>query len=94
MADDVKHEEEHWLRMQQSLDLLSSKVEVQGASQHQMVAQLEITTQVRARSSKDQLAFAQQLLAASDVIVRLVTESHPNGGGAMTEAGIGLHNTH
>jgi hypothetical protein len=94
MADDMKREEEHWLRMQQSLDLLSSKVEVQGASQHQMVAQLEITTQVRARSSKDQLAFAQQLLAASDVIVRLVTESHPNGGGAMTEAGIGLHNTH
>jgi hypothetical protein len=45
--------------MQQSLNILSSKVEAQGASQHQMMAQLEITTQALAQSSKDQLAFTQ-----------------------------------
>jgi hypothetical protein len=46
MVDKAKREEERWLKMQQSLDALSSKVEAQGASQHQMVAQLMITTQV------------------------------------------------
>jgi hypothetical protein len=34
MVDKAKHEEERWLKMQQSLDALSSKVEAQGASQH------------------------------------------------------------
>jgi hypothetical protein len=53
MVDEAKHEEERWLKMQQSLEALSSKVEAQGASQHQMEAQLTITTQALVRSSKD-----------------------------------------
>jgi hypothetical protein len=91
MADEAKWDEERWLKMQQSLDILSSKVEAQGVSQHQMMAQLEITTQALSRSSKDQLAFAQQLAATSDVIVRLVAKRHREVRGTGADARGGIH---
>jgi hypothetical protein len=94
MADEAKREEEWWLKMKQSLDVLLSKVEAQGASQYQMAAQLEITTHALARSSKDQLAFAQQLVVASDVITRLAAEIHQEIGGAGAGMRGGLHNNH
>jgi hypothetical protein len=55
---------------------------------------LEITTQALVRSSKDQLAFTQQLVVASDVITRLAAERHQEdrSSGAGTRGG--LHNGH
>jgi hypothetical protein len=38
MADSVKREEERWMKMQTSLDLLSSNVDAQVESQQQMAA--------------------------------------------------------
>jgi hypothetical protein len=60
MAEAGKHEEERWTEMQVSIELLASKVDSQGETQQQMVAQMDITTQALTRSLKDWLTLAQQ----------------------------------
>jgi hypothetical protein len=80
MAEAEKHEEERWTEMQVSIELLASKVDSQGETQQQMVAQMDITTQALTRSVKDWLTLAQQLAATRDMVARLAADRGQEGG--------------
>jgi plasmid maintenance system antidote protein VapI len=58
--------------MQESIDLLSARVEAQGGSQQQMAIQLQLTSQALAQAVKEQAALAQQMAVTGEVVARLV----------------------
>jgi hypothetical protein len=59
MADAAKREEERWVKMQASIDILTSKVDSQGETQQQMAVQIDIATQALTQSVKDRLTLTQ-----------------------------------
>jgi hypothetical protein len=44
MAEEAKEEDSRWGKMQDNIDMLFSKLESHEATEHQMAAQLDITT--------------------------------------------------
>jgi uncharacterized membrane-anchored protein YhcB (DUF1043 family) len=72
MESEAKKEEICWEKMQERVDSLFSKMEVQDESQHQMSAQLNITTQALTQFSKDHVALMQHMVATNDLVTRLV----------------------
>jgi hypothetical protein len=80
MADATKREEERWVKMQVSIDILTSKVDSQGETQQQMAVQIDIATQALTQSVKDRLTLTQQLAATSDMVARLVADRCQDGG--------------
>jgi plasmid maintenance system antidote protein VapI len=58
--------------MQESIDLLSARVEAQGGSQQQMATQLQLTSQALAQAVKEQAALAQQMAVTGEVVAHLV----------------------
>jgi hypothetical protein len=69
-----KREDQRWEKMQESIDLLFSKLEAQEETQGQMAVQMELTAKAMTQSSQEQLALAQQLAATSEVVARLAIE--------------------
>jgi hypothetical protein len=68
--------------IQERVNSLFSKLEAQDESQHQMSAQLNITTQAFVQFSKDHVALMQQMATTNDLVARLVV-------GQQSEAALG-----
>jgi hypothetical protein len=94
MADTVKREEERWVKMQVSIDILASMVDSQGETQQQMPVQMDITTQALTQSVKDRLTLAQQLVATSDMVAHLVADRCQDGGREGPSARSGFFRGH
>jgi hypothetical protein len=63
--------------MQDNIDMLFSKLESHEAMQHQIVTQLDITTQALAQSSKDHSELMQQIAAMRELVVKLAAGRRP-----------------
>ncbi|GJN13656.1 hypothetical protein PR202_gb00386 [Eleusine coracana subsp. coracana] len=88
MADAAKQDERKWTLMQESIDLLFSKLTTVNNAQQQLVAQMELTAKVVHQSTQDQLILAKQLAATGDAVARLTINKEEDKG---VEDKIGAH---
>jgi hypothetical protein len=71
MAGDVKIDDDRWVKVQESLDLLFAQVESIYSTQQQMAAQLNLTTKTMQQTTKDQFLLAKQMQTTGDAVGRL-----------------------
>jgi hypothetical protein len=90
MESDAKREEARLEQIQKAVDLLVVKLEAHESVQHQMAAQMALTSQALAQSTKEHVALTQQVAATSDQVARLIADRHwedTRGGGASRDRG-------
>jgi hypothetical protein len=76
MESDVKREEAWLEQIQKAVDLLVVKLEAHESVQHQMAAQMALTSQALAQSTKEHVALTQQVVATSDQVTCLIADRH------------------
>jgi septation ring formation regulator EzrA len=68
MAEASSSVEKRLERVQESVDLLFTKMEAQEAAQHQMAMQVDLTSQAIAQANQEHQALAQQLATTTEVV--------------------------
>lgn len=61
MASAVEHEDEHWDKVTESIDLLYAKMEVMDQQQQRVATQVDVGNKVMEQLLKDQQVLAKQL---------------------------------
>ena len=77
MDEDALREDRRWDRVSENFDLLFSRVEVIGANQHRLEAQMNLGNKVMEQILKDQQLLAKQIEVTGDVVARLMLDRSP-----------------
>ena len=74
MDEDALREDRRWDRVFENFDLLFSRVEVIGANQHRLEAQMNLGNKVMEQILKDQQLLAKQKEVTGQAVARLTLD--------------------
>lgn len=77
MDEDALREDRRWDRVSENFDMLFSRVEVIGANQHRLEAQMNLGNKVMEQILKDQQLLAKQIEVTGDAVARLTLDRSP-----------------
>ena len=79
MEESSRRDEDHWSQVTSSLDLLFARVSEIGASQKELRARLDLTTESMDLYAREQQIIAKQVEATGQAVARLTMDMMSDG---------------